>query len=198
MMPTRHAPAVAAACGSSRSSSAARCQDSNRRPVRPRSGSTPHDDAHRSPESRACANWSVGRSSTTASRAHQTMANQSPRSLARNNGAFNQRSNPDANHQNRRPATAAPRGRSVHYRQIPIARHRCSCPISRGFLLWRLSDDGPDASRVPNKGPSSETLHNSGHASRIYAEAPPGSTGKEFLHCTTPVLPKSMVCKTFR
>jgi hypothetical protein len=25
------------------------------------------------------------------------------------------------------------------------SRHRFSCPISRGFLLWRLSGDGPGA-----------------------------------------------------
>jgi hypothetical protein len=41
----------------------------------------------------------------------------------------------------------------------PIARHRAVCPISRGFLLWRLSDDGPASSRHANIGPSSETFH---------------------------------------
>src|ERR1700676_4685084 len=32
----------------------------------------------------------------------------------------------------------------------PIARRPQRCPISRGFLLWRLSNDGPGASRVAN------------------------------------------------
>ena len=158
----RLALAAAAACASSRCSSAARHPDTSHLRARSRSGSTRHDKAPRSPESRACANRSIRRSRPIASRAHQAMGNRPPRSLARNSGAFNQRSNPHANHQNRRPATAAPCSRSVHYRQIPIARHRCSCLISRGFLLWRLSDDGPAASRVSNKGPSSETLHKSG------------------------------------
>jgi len=34
--------------------------------------------------------------------------------------------------------------------------------ISRGFLPWRLSDDGPRASGMVQRGPSSETLHNTG------------------------------------
>jgi len=33
----------------------------------------------------------------------------------------------------------------------------------RGFVLWRLSDDGPDASRINTRRPSSETLHKSTH-----------------------------------
>jgi hypothetical protein len=57
---------------------------------------------------------------------------------------------------------------------------------SRGFLPWRLSDDGPGASCTVREGPSSETLHNSGlmHRSKRLALFDPrrraraGSLGK--------------------
>jgi hypothetical protein len=38
------------------------------------------------------------------------------------------------------------------------------CPISRGFLLWRLSDDSPVPAATPTWGPSSETHHRLGKA----------------------------------
>src|SRR5947209_6924866 len=48
---------------------------------------------------------------------------------------------------------------SVHDSQFPIARLP-SDSISRGFLHWRLSDDGPRVRGSHRDGPSSETLHN--------------------------------------
>ena len=50
---------------------------------------------------------------------------------------------------NRAVHAAAARGQRPHF-------------TSRGFLPWRLSDDGPGASRNRRDGPSSETLHISG------------------------------------
>jgi hypothetical protein len=73
-------------------------------------------------------------------------------SAATNNNALNQRPNFKSKRPNCCRATAASCRRSLHYSQIPIARHRCSCPISRGFLPWRLSDDGPGACRVAHNG----------------------------------------------
>jgi hypothetical protein len=47
------------------------------------------------------------------------------------------------------PANCAP---SRRYREIPIARRRSPRPISRGFVPWRLSDDGPGAKPLRQHG----------------------------------------------
>jgi hypothetical protein len=148
----RLAPAAAAACASSRCSSAAKHPDTSRPRARSRSGSTRHDEAECSPESRARGNRLIARSRVSASLAHQTSPSSLPRRTANRKCPFTRHSSPYSNDQHYRPATAPGCTRSVRYGQIPIARHRSSSPIPRGFLPWRLSDDGPGASRRAHNG----------------------------------------------
>jgi hypothetical protein len=86
------------------------------------------------------------------SRTHQTSHQRLPPCTANHKSAFTPRSNPYSNNQHSCLATAPDCTHSVLYSQIPIARHRCSCPISRGFVPWRLSDDGPAAARITHSG----------------------------------------------
>ena len=150
--PIRLALAAVAACASSRCSSAARHPAINHRGARSRSGSIRHDHARRPPESRSFVNRSIGRSRASASRAHQIRSSSARSSPASNNNGSNQRPSLNPKRPNRYRATTVDCRRSVRYSQIPIARHRCSGPISRGFLPWRLSDDGPAACRRAHNG----------------------------------------------
>jgi len=74
--------------------------------------------------------------------------------------AFNPRPHVDPNRGCHRFAGIANAIWIVRHPQIPIER-AAARTISGGFLPWRLSDDGPGASRAISMGPSSETLHNS-------------------------------------
>src|ERR1700758_1626846 len=105
-----------------------------------------HDHAQRSPENPAYANWRIGQSRVTAPRICQTIKNQPRRTVSSNKDAPNQRFGLKPTRQNCCPLAAAGCGLSVRRHQIPIAAPQ-PCPISRGFLLWRLSDDGPGACR---------------------------------------------------
>jgi hypothetical protein len=58
------------------------------------------------------------------------------------------------------PAMSSPPCIVNGYVEIPIERAAPLRPTSRGFLPWRLSDDGPGARGWIPMGPSSETLHN--------------------------------------
>src|SRR6266478_5100741 len=51
----------------------------------------------------------------------------------------------------------------LHHGQIATARGPFRTSTPRGFLPWTLSDDGPGAFPRCRNGPSSETLHRSGH-----------------------------------
>jgi hypothetical protein len=110
-----------------------------------------HDHAQRSPENPAYANWRIGQSRVTAPRIYQTIKNQPRRTVSSNKDAPNQRFGLKPTRQNCCPLAAAGCGLSVHRHQIPIAAPQ-PCPISRGFLLWRLSDDGPGACRSVHEG----------------------------------------------
>ena len=149
--PIRLALAAAAACASSRCSSAARHPDTSHHRTRSSSGSIRHEPED-SPHRRARANRLIARSRVSVSRAHQTSHHRLPPCTANHKCAFTPRSNPYSNNQHSCPATAPGCTHSVLYSQIPIARHRCSCPISRGFVPWRLSDDGPAAARITHSG----------------------------------------------
>lgn len=149
---TRLALAAAAACVSSRYSSAARRPDTSHHRTRSPSGSTRHDQPEHSPHRRARANRFMARSRVSASRAHQIQSNPARSSAASNNNAHNQRSNLNPKLPSCCRATAASCGHSVHYSQIPIAGTAARAPISRGFLPWRLSDDGPAACRGAHNG----------------------------------------------
>jgi hypothetical protein len=61
------------------------------------------------------------------------------------------RSSLDPQREHRIPRTAHDLIRSIRYSQIPIARGTIA-PSPRGFLPWRLSDDGPGASRIVPMG----------------------------------------------
>ena len=118
---TRHVLAAAAACASSRGSIAAKHPDTARRRGRARSRSIHHDNLCNSPKSRAYASWLIGRSSTHASRTHQTPPNHPLRRSASQNNALSQHPNPHPVGQDcRRPSTTT-RDRLPGRSQIPIA-----------------------------------------------------------------------------
>ena len=58
---------------------------------------------------------------------------------------FNHRCDGDPDLQHRLRGAAADTNRTARSSQIPIARASLSRTTSRGFLPWRLSDDGPGA-----------------------------------------------------
>ena len=155
----RRALAAAAACASSRCSSAARHPDTSHLRARSPSGSTRHDQAEYSPETRARANRSIAGSRLSASHAHQTPPNHPPRRTASRKCAFSRRSNPNSNNQHDRPATAPSCTRSIRYSQIPIARHRPQSPA--GSFPGGFRTTAPAPAAAPTMGPSSETHHRS-------------------------------------
>ena len=156
----RLALAAAAACASSRYSSAARRPDTSHHRTRSPSGSTRHDEAECSPESRARANRLIARSKVSASRAHQILSNPAPSSAASNNNAPNHRSNLNPNRPNCRRATAASCRRSVHYSQIPIAGTAARAQYPAGSFPGGFRTTAPVPVAAPTMGPSSETHHN--------------------------------------
>ena len=128
------------------------------------SGSTRHDDAEHPPQSRAHPRWSIRRHQTSATPSRPTPPNWPPlHTSATAAGTLNHDFDVDPHSEHQSRAAAADTIPSIRDSQIPIARAANSSPISRGFLPWRLSDDGPGACRSIDHGPSSETLHKSGH-----------------------------------
>jgi hypothetical protein len=161
--PIRLALAAVAACASSRCSSAARHPAINPRGARSRSGSIRHDHARRPPESRSFVNRSIGRSRASASRAHQIRSSSARSSPASNNNGSNRRPSLNPKRPNRYRATTVGCRRSVRNSQIPIARHRCSGQSPAGSFLGGFRTTAPLPVASPTMGPSSETLHRSGH-----------------------------------
>jgi hypothetical protein len=88
----------------------------------------------------------------SASRAHQILSNPARFSAANNNNARNHRSNLNPKRPSSRRTAAVTCECSGCYSEIPIALHRSPRPISRGFLPWRLSDDGPGAKPLRQHG----------------------------------------------
>jgi hypothetical protein len=111
----RLALAAAAACASSRCSSAAKHPDTSRHHARSQSGSTRHDEAECSPESRARANRFIAGSRVSASHAHQTPPNHPPCRTASRKFAFSRRSNP-----NSKQSTLPPRHRTRFHTLSPL------------------------------------------------------------------------------
>ncbi len=138
--------AAVAACTSSRPSRAAKLRTITHRPGQQRSGSTPHEGTERISKCRIPPCWlTTGTAGRVSSQQHSPETTSSPDRQRR--AAITCRSARSSTR-----VSHMPPGRAIHTPirgdQIPIAIAARSRSTSRGFLPWRLSDDGPGTRRI--------------------------------------------------